>query len=97
MKYLEDNGTPASQSGQVATNAYTAIRDLREQMMNQNSGRSQSSSSGGGGSSFGGGAILGVVFLVGGIAASAATDRVFYGAMIVGVIMIFKGLMGGND
>lgn len=34
--------------------------------------------------------LIGIVLIVGGIAASAATDRIFYGAVIVGLIMVVK-------
>ncbi len=96
MQYLEEQGIPADQSGQLATNAYTAIRDMRENMMNGGGGGGSSSQSSGGGG-IGGGVILGALFLIGGIVASAASNRIWYGAMIVGVIMIFKGLAGGDD
>ena len=43
------------------------------------------------GSSFSVGTLLlGVVFIIGGVAASAGTGRIFYGAVIVGVVMVFK-------
>jgi hypothetical protein len=41
-----------------------------------------------------GGAIaLGLVIFIVGLAATMATDRIWYGAMIVGVVMAFRGMI----
>lgn len=38
-------------------------------------------------------AILGLVLIVGGIGLSAGTGRIFYGAVIVGVMMLFRSFV----
>ena len=37
--------------------------------------------------------LIGIVFLVGGIAASSGSSKVFIGAIVVGVIQIIRGLV----
>jgi len=97
MQYLEEQGIPANESGQLATNAYTAIRDMREQMMSGGSGGGGGSTQSSGGGGINGALIIGILLLVGGIVATMASNTIWYGAMIVGVISIFKGLAGGGD
>ena len=83
IEYLLQNGTPETKVDDVATNAYLAIKEQRMQLLNE---REDDSSSGVGGS-----AIFGVLLLLGGIVATMSTDRIWYGAMLVGVVMIIKG------
>ncbi len=40
-----------------------------------------------------GGIILGLLLIIGGIALSAGTGRIFYGAVLVGIGILFKSMM----
>ena len=86
INFLAQNGIAEERVETMATEAYLAIKDQRMQMIEA----ADEDVQGGGG---GGVTIaLGALLLVGGIVATMATNRIWYGAMIIGVVMIFKGL-----
>ena len=85
MDFLLENGVPADEVNEVAAAAYAEIKDERQQQISLNEEVQSKETSKG--------VFFGVVLLVGGIIASYFTGRIWYGAMIVGGIMIVKGLV----
>lgn len=81
---LRKNGVAEERLEGMATEAYLSIKDQRQNMIEE----TYEEESGGGAGSI----ILGAVFLIGGVAATMGTDRIWYGAMIVGALMVFRGL-----
>jgi hypothetical protein len=85
IDFLLANGVSQEEVDTVATNAYLSIKDQRQEILETYEEQTE-----GGGT--GASAIIGALLLFGGIIATMATDRIWYGAMIVGLIMIVKGL-----
>ena len=86
INFLTQNGISEDRVDDMATNAYLAIKDQRMQMIETADG--DTAGSGNGTTSI----AIGALLLVGGIVATMASNRIWYGAMIIGAVMIFKGI-----
>lgn len=86
IDFFNEKGITGEAAETQATNAYLAVKDKRQEMLEIESGATEEK---GGGM---GSILIGVLFLGGGIAATAASDSIWYGAMIVGVISIMSGI-----
>ena len=100
ITYFKLKGIEEEESEKMATEAYKSIRELRQALINA------AEAKGGEPNTFGTatqetdktGAIislvLGLLICGGGIIASMGTNRIFYGAVIVGGAMAIKGIYG---
>ena len=100
ITYFKLKGIEEEESEKMATEAYKSIRELRQALINA------AEAKGGESNTFGTatqetdktGAIislvLGLLICGGGIIASMGTNRIFYGAVIVGGAMAIKGIYG---
>lgn len=99
ITYFKMKGIEEAEAESMATEAYKSIREIRQAMIaeaqnnNGNTGYAQPASSG---SSSGAiiSIVLGLIICGGGLAASMGTDRIFYGAVLVGGGMVLKGIIG---
>ncbi len=84
IDFLLDNGIDKDSVDSIATDAFKAIQDERKKMMEEQEtevSKEMNKS-----------LIIGVLFLIGGIIATLTTDRIWYGAMGVGVITMINGM-----
>ncbi len=88
IDFLGENGVESETAEEMATTAYMSVKDQRKAIVEEQLDHKASTSSGGGVLSI----IIGLVLIVGGIAATMASDSIFYGAIGVGVITLFQGL-----
>lgn len=98
MDFLKENGVPDNEVGNMATEAYKSVREKIQQMKieagqeNANVGEVPSGESSGGGGGVGS-MVIGFLLLGGGIVLTMATDRIWYGAMAVGLFSIVGGIV----
>jgi len=90
MEFLGTNGVESTQSETMATEAFLAIKDQRREMIAAANPDMDETPMGGGGITS---IILGAVIMFGGIAATMSTNRIFYGAIIVGLITMIGGFI----
>ena len=89
MDFIEENGIAENESGSIASKAYQSVKEQINQKRLQESAKLKEEGRRSGIGSIGIGALL----LVGGIIATMATNRVWYGAMAVGAISLVKGIV----
>jgi len=99
--FFRNQGVDATKAETMATEAYKSIRAIRQAMIEeaQAGGGNNSYAAAGESSSEGkGGAIvslaLGGIICFAGIAATMSSDTIWYGAILVGGMMVFKGIIG---
>jgi positive regulator of sigma E activity len=88
IDFLTQNGILEEKAEIMATDAYRAIKDQRKEMIQEVEVEEKKS--------VGKSVIIGFLILIAGIIATMVTDRIWYGAMIVGVIAIAKGVIGSS-
>lgn len=100
VKFLNQNNIQGQEANDMATKAYLAVKDQRQQMIDEmpdyaNDSLSdydiQKGQKGKGGGMAGIG--LGALFLIGGLIATMTTDRIWYGAILVGIVSLVSGLI----
>ena len=95
MEYLTENGVPEAETGTMATEAYKAVREeiqqkkLESGQENANIGEDLENQKDGDGM---GAITFGALALIVGIIATTHTDRIWYGAIMVGAISLISGL-----
>jgi len=83
INFLIENGISKENAESMATEAYRAIKDQRKEMMQVEEVEERKSTSKS--------VIIGALILLAGIIATMTTDRIWYGAMIIGVITMVSG------
>ncbi|MFK7771742.1 MAG: hypothetical protein AB8F94_06370 [Saprospiraceae bacterium] len=84
IDFLATNNVEGEQAEAMATNAYLAIKDQRQSMIETHEVQKEK---GGLGS-----IIFGAVIMTAGIVASMNSDTLWYGAILVGLITVIQGL-----
>ena len=87
IDFLAENGVTGNEAETMATEAYKAVKPLREAALKEKHAEPKPVGGGGIGS-----IAIGAILIIGGLIATMSTDRIWYGAMIVGAIALFKGI-----
>ena len=90
LDFLGTNGIENTRSETMATEAFLAIKEQRREMIAEANPDLDEQPIGGGGMASVG---IGAFIMIGGIVASASTDRLFYGAILVGLITMIGGFV----
>jgi len=85
IDFLATHNITGDQAETMATNAYLAIKDQRQAMIETQEDQQEK---GGIGS-----IVFGAILMIGGIAASMNSDTLWYGAILVGFITLIQGLV----
>ncbi len=93
IDFLAENGVEAAATEKMATDAYMAVKEQRKEIVEEQVG-AQAATGGGSGGVIS--IVIGLVLMIGGIAATMASDSIFYGAIGVGAITFFQGLASRN-
>jgi len=91
IDFMMANGMDEAKAESTATEAFLSIRNQRRTMaLNAEEATYES---GGENSGAGiGSIVIGIILIIIGIGASMGTDRIFYGAVLVGAITLIQGI-----
>jgi len=90
LDFLGANGIEETRTESMATEAFLAIKEQRREMMAEANPDMDEKPIGGGGM---GSVLIGGLIMFGGIAATMSSDRIFYGAILVGLVTMIGGLI----
>lgn len=90
IEFIGANGIEDTHSETMATEAFLAIKEQRREMIAAANPDMDEKPIGGGGMAS---VAIGAVIMIGGIVATMSTNRIFYGAIIVGLITMIGGFV----